>query len=444
MANANNSKDLLTKFYDESVYTTLFHSEQGAVTAAFGSANGQPVYTVCQTGGAINAKDTEKIVKVMDMAAKTGNPIVTFYNSIGSSLEDGLSALKSAKTLTAQAAKLSGVVPQIAVVTGVCGASAALNAANADICIMSKEGELFLTPPFTSEAKGDKLAGAGKAEFAAKAGVVQIVTETAQEAAAKAAELVGLLPSNNLSAPAVFEPLAPTGVINTKDYCKTVAAQSIADGNSLIELYGAFGGAVLTALGTVAGNVVGFVSTSSKKDLCHTCVSKAARFVRLCDAFSIPVITILNTPGFVKSSESDMSGGIREASRLAATYADATTAKICVVTGTAYGAAYTAFADADVTVAVEGCVIAPVAPETAVTVLYKDELNAGTNIAADTKRLADKYIQEVCSANAVVDAGVADIATTTDGARQAVVNVLDMLSTKRAQRLPKKHGNMAL
>ena len=165
MAIATTGKDVLAKFFDEGAYSALY--ADGAVTAAFGSANGTPVYAVCQTGAAVAEKDTEKVVKVLDMAAKTGNPVVTFYNSVGAKLEEGLAALSGSAAVAAAVAKVSGVVPQIAVVTGVCGAGSALAAAAADVCIVSKEGELFLTAPFTSAAAGDKLEGAGSAEFAA-------------------------------------------------------------------------------------------------------------------------------------------------------------------------------------------------------------------------------------------------------------------------------------
>ena len=158
MAIATTGKDVLAKFFDEGAYSALY--ADGAVTAAFGSANGTPVYAVCQTGAAVAEKDTEKVVKVLDMAAKTGNPVVTFYNSVGAKLEEGLAALSGSAAVAAAVAKVSGVVPQIAVVTGVCGAGSALAAAAADVCIVSKEGELFLTAPFTSAAAGDKLEGA--------------------------------------------------------------------------------------------------------------------------------------------------------------------------------------------------------------------------------------------------------------------------------------------
>lgn len=443
MAIATTGKDVLAKFFDEGAYSALY--AEGAVTAAFGSAGGTPVYAVCQTGAAVAVKDTEKVVKVLEMAAKTGNPVVTFYNSVGAKLEEGLAALSGSASVAAAVARISGVVPQIAVVTGVCGAGAALAAAAADLCIMSKEGELFLTAPFTSAAAGDKLAGAGSAEFAAKAGVAAIVVDNADEAAAKAAELVGLLPANNLAGPAVFEPAAPAGALNLAKYNPVEAAASIIDAGSAVELYTGYGKKVYTALATIGGNVAGVVATQGADDvLCRNCVAKAARFVRLCDAFSIPVVTLINTDGFEKSASSDMSGALREAARLTGTYADATVAKVAVVTGKAVGAAYTALANADLTIAVEGCTIAPLDPKAAVTVLYKDELESGTNIVADTAKMAAKYAAEVCSASAVVEAGLADMAVPAAGVRAAVVSALDMLSTKRTQRLPKKHGNMSL
>ena len=181
MAKATSGKDVLATFFDEGVYSALGECAQGAVKVAFGSANGQPVYAVCQNGAAMSAKDAEKVVRALELAAKTGNPVVTFYDSVGSKLEDGLDALKAAAAVNAAVAKISGVVPQIAVVTGVCGASYALAAAAADVCVMSEDGELFLTAPFTSAAKGDKVDDAGKASFAARAGVAAIVVKDAAE-----------------------------------------------------------------------------------------------------------------------------------------------------------------------------------------------------------------------------------------------------------------------
>lgn len=443
MAIAKTGKEVLTKFFDEGAYSALY--ADGAVVAAFGSANGVPVYAVCQTGAAVAEKDTEKIVKVLDMAAKTGNPVVTFYHSVGAKLEEGLAALAGSASVAEAVARVSGVVPQIAVVTGVCGAGSALAAAGADLCIMSEEGELFLTPPFTSAAAGDKTEGAGSAAYAAKAGVAALVAKNADEAAQAAARMVGLLPANNLAGPAVFEAAEPSGTLSLAKYSPDGAAASIVDAGSAVELYAGYGKNVYTALATVAGNVVGVVATGgADAPLCRSCVSKTARFVRMCDAFSIPVVTLVNTDGFKKSCAEDAAGGLREAARLAGTYADATTAKVAVITGKAVGAAYTALANADLTVAVDGCTVAPVEPTAAVTVLYKDELEQGNNIAGDTAKRAAQYAAEVCSAAAAVEAGLADMAVPASGVRAAVAGALDMLATKRVQRMPKKHGNMAL
>ena len=433
--------EILATFYDEGAYTTLFH--EGAVTAAFGSANGQPVYAVCQDGSAVCAKDAEKTVKVLDMAAKTGNPVVTFYNSVGAKLEEGLGALAASTSVTAAIAKLSGVVPQVAVVTGVCAGTAAVQAASADVCLMAKEAELFLSAPFTSAAAGDKVEGAGSAAFAAEAGVATAVYESVELAVKVAADVVALLPSNNLSSPAVFDFAPPASALDMGKYCRIKAGAALIDDGRDFEFYGAFGKNAYTALGTVNGSTVGVVTTADRA-LDHESVSKIARFVRLCDAFSIPVVTLVNTPGFAKSSSEDLAGGIREAARLAATYADATTAKVVIVAGTAVGPVYTALCNADLTIALNGCVISAVEPKVAATVLYKDELEAGTNIVKDTERKAAEYAASACSAEAAVAAGLADFVADPATLHATLTAALDMLSTKRTQRLPKKHGNMAL
>jgi acetyl-CoA carboxylase carboxyltransferase component len=440
MASKIEREEIFAQFYDDGEYTPLF--ADGAVSAACGYANGQQAYAVFQNGAAVTVKDVEKNSKVLEMAAQTGNPVVTFYNSVGAKLEEGLDVLGATARLNAQIARVSGVVPHVAVVLGVCGATSALAAANADVCIMTKDAELFFTAPFTSAAQGDKAEGAGTAANAAKAGVAAIVTETAAEAAEKAAHIVGLLPANNLTGPAIFEFEQPEASLTLGAFAPEKAAAALVDRGSAVELYAGFGKSVYTAFATINGNAVGVVSTGEL--LCHNCVAKASRFVRLCDAFSVPVVTVVNTKGFVASSADDLAGGIREAARLAATYADATTAKVCLLAGKAVGPVYTAFGAADLRIAVNGSVISALEPSAAVTVLYKDEIDASANILAATQAKAAAYEAEVCSAANAIASGVADMQCDAEGARAAVVAALDLLATKRASRLPKKHGNMAL
>ena len=407
MASKINKGEILAKFFDDGEYTALF--ADGAVSAACGYAAGQQAYAVYQNGEAVTVKDVEKNIKVLEMAAQTGCPVVTFYNSVGAKLAEGLDVLTATAKLNAQIAKVSGVIPQVAVVLGVCGGTSALSAANADVCIMAEGAELFFTAPFTS--------------------------------AEKAAHIVGLLPANNLTGPAIFEFEQPVAAL-TAGAEPAKAAAAVVDKDSAVELFAGFGTSVYTAFATVGGNAVGVVATG--KTLCHNCVAKASRFVRLCDAFSVPVITIVNTEGFVPSATDDIAGGIREAARLAATYADATTAKVTVLAGKAVGPVYTALAAADLRIAVEGCVVSALEPSAAVSVLYKDEIDASDNIIAATKAKAAAYTAEVCSAANAVASGAADMTCDAANVRASVVAALELLSTKRAARLPKKHGNMAL
>ena len=231
----------------------------------------------------------------------------------------------------AEIARISGVVPQIAVVVGTCAGSAAVQAAAADVCIMSEEGELFLNAPFNSEGQGGK---SRRLRVCGPCGVAAIVAKDAADAAAKAARIAGLMPSNNLAGPAVFDFAAPSSALNLAKYDPKAAAAALADADSVIELYGGYGKAVYTALATAGGTTVGIVATGAGS-MNHHCAAKAARFIRLCDAYSIPVLTIVNTTGFVRSEGDDMAGGIRQAARLAGVYAEATTVKVAVLAGEA-------------------------------------------------------------------------------------------------------------
>ncbi len=431
--------EILAAFFDEGVYTQIF--AEGAVSTAYGSANGQPVYAVFQNGEPLTVQDLDTQVRALELAAKTGSPVVTFYDAPGAVLGEGLHILTASARLADTVARLSGVIPQVAVVHGGCGATAALAAASADVCVMARQGELFFTPPFVSASNGDKLEKAGSAEFAAKAGVAAVLCEDAVEAASTAARLVGLLPANNLAGPALFDFRGPEQAFPAR-FSPAEAVKALADQDSLLTLFGDFAADSVTALGTVNGTAVGFVAPG--EELCREQVSKISRFVRFCDAFSVPVVTVVDCKGFVPSVQGDLAGGIREAARLAATYADATTARVAVAAGRAIGPVYTALMNADLTIAVQGCTIAPVAPEVAVSVLYQEELDASDNVAQATRTKAAEYAAQTCSADAAAAAGAADMAAAPADVRSMVAAALEMLASKRSQRLPKKHGNMAL
>ena len=500
-ANKPGKAEILAAFFDDGTYSPLF--TDGAVSAAYGCANGQNAYVVFEDGSPVGVQDIEKNIRVLEMAAETGAPVVTFYDSTGAKLEGGLDLLNANARLTAEIARVSGVVPQVAVVTGTCAGTNAINAAAADVCVMAEDAELFLNAPFNAEDKvanagsaafaakagvaavtaavavvtgtcagtnainaaaadvcvmaedaelflnapfnaEDKVANAGSAAFAAKAGVAAVTAADAVAAAKQAASIVALLPANNLAGPALFDFAAPSKALDLVKYSAADAIAALADEGSTVELYAGYGKNIVTALATINGSAVGILATE-KAALCHKCTAKAARFVRLCDAYSIPVVTVVNTEGFGKSEGDDQAGGIRQAARMAGVYAEATTVKVAVLAGEAVGPAYTVFAAcADWRVAVQGCTVAPLAPEAAVTVLYKDEIFASDNIVNATKAKAAAYAKEVCSANAAVANGAADTIADAATARGAVAQALDMLASKRTVRLAKKHGNITL
>ena len=155
--------EILAAFFDDGTYSPLF--TDGAVSAAYGCANGQNAYVVFEDGSPVGVQDIEKNIRVLEMAAETGAPVVTFYDSTGAKLEGGLDLLNANARLTAEIARVSGVVPQVAVVTGTCAGTNAINAAAADVCVMAEDAELFLNAPFNAE---DKVANAGSAAFAAQ------------------------------------------------------------------------------------------------------------------------------------------------------------------------------------------------------------------------------------------------------------------------------------
>lgn len=218
------------------------------------------------------------------MAAETGAPVVTFYDSTGAKLEGGLDLLNANARLTAEIARVSGVVPQVAVVTGTCAGTNAINAAAADVCVMAEDAELFLNAPFNAE---DKVANAGSAAFAAKPVSPPLPLRTPLPPPSRPP------PSSPCCPPTIWPVLrcSTLPLLKALDLVKYSAADAIAalaDEGSTVELYAGYGKNIVTALATINGSAVGILATE-KAALCHKCTAKAARFVRLCDAYSIPL-----------------------------------------------------------------------------------------------------------------------------------------------------------
>ena len=416
------SYDVLNRFFDEGSFTetdAYLKSASGDAEAVtgFGTVDERPVFAFAQNvdacGGAMSKAQAKKITKLFNAALKVGAPIVGFYDSVGGRLEQKYELLSAYGDILRKSAKLSGVVPQISVVLGSCVGTSALIAASADHIIMEKDAKLSI----------DTSGKASLAEDNQKNGVASFVCEGKDAAIDKAKTLLGYFPANNLdytafeSAPAYENP----------DRLPKV----IADADSLICAGAGYGDDVCTAFGRVDGNPVGFVVTQGG-DISAAAAKKVAKHVRFCDAFSLPIITLVDAKNFES---------IGDASALVSAYADATTAKISVIKGTAVGAVYIALAGAtsgaDAVYALPEAIISPVAPKAAAFLLDPSIADAPFE---EQDKLIDSYIKaNLTAVKAAEDGYIDDIA---EGAelRDKIIAALNMLASKRVSTLPKKHS----
>lgn len=441
--NGTIARERLGQLFDNGVFTELdaLRTERdaaAAVVCAHGYVEGQPVFAFAQSpdvsDGVMGPAAAGKIKRLYGLAAKTGAPLVGVYDSCGVFVDGTAEALSSYGKLIACAAKLSGVVPQISVIAGVCAGSAALLACEADFVIAEEKAELYVTPPFGTDA--------AKAETAAKTGLAAAVCEDDAAAMLKVKELLRMLPANNLAGAPVAEFDVPEQPVTKENLLA-----GIADAGSLLPLYEAYGTAAQTALCTVRGMSIGVVTTCGTPDaLTADDCAKLARFVRTCDAFSLPVLSVVDTQGFAADTAAAMQGSLRAMTQLCGAYAEATTVKIALITGEACGAAFSAIAGrgagSDLVLAWDSAAIAPLRPEAAVEFLWHDRLKGANDVNAKRKELAKEYAQTLASPQKAAALGAVDTVIAPADTRQAVIDALDLLEGKRVANLPKKHSNI--
>ena len=422
----------LQLLFDEGTFVEIdsfTKSGDGRAEAAvgFGSVDGCPVYAFAQNsdveGGAMSKAQAAKICKVYELAEKTGAPVVGIYDSIGARLNESCEMLAAYGDVMLKANNLSGVVPQIAVIAGPCLGASSMIAAAADVVIMSEDGQ------FALQTNGE----GGDLKEASESGLVHLTAKDDKEAVAKARELITLLPSNNLSGAPITDFADSAAETDGESGASIIAA--VMDQDSFIEFQAGFGAGFIAGLAKLGGNTVGVVASEEKTADGKAC-EKAARLVRFCDAFAIPVITFVNAESFCC---------IKAACKLTNAYAEATTAKISVITGEAYGAVYMALAGAaagvDVAYAWPTASISALNPTTAAVMLWSDKLKGSSNPTADRAKLIAEYKdQEACPFKAAGDGFVQDVIEPSE-TRLKLYAALDMLAGKRVTRLPKKHAN---
>lgn len=422
----------------------LSEGKPAEVITAFGTVNGVSVCAFSQNseiaGGAVSKASAAKICRVYDYALKTGVPVVGIYDSTGARLKQGAEMLNAFGDMLQRSNNLSGVVPQISVIAGACIGTCSLLASSADVVICSETADYGI----------DTAGGNMSAKQAVKEGAAHLIAPDALSAVAMARNIIALLPQNNLSTPAVCEYSEPSTApaasaaqkIGSGEDVTAEMIGGIVDFNSFIEFADSFGEEIVTGLATMNGATVGIVASHCSGEdnlVSRDSTAKAARFVRFCDAFSIPVISFVNSVGFAS---------IREASMLAHAYAEATTAKISVITGAAYGAAYVAMAGAgsgaDYVVAWPTAVISPLAPETIAAVLYSEQLAGSSNPREQRKAQVEEYKATLASPYTAALGGHIEDVIDPAATRIALLSALNMLAGKRVSRSPKKHSNIQL
>ncbi|MCI1966519.1 MAG: carboxyl transferase [Oscillospiraceae bacterium] len=407
------------------------HGGYAEVVAGYGRVDGCPVCVFSQnsdiSGGAMSKAQASKIKKIYQLAVKTGIPVVGIFDSAGGRLDEAGDILDAYGEILLQANNLSGVVPQISLVMGPCTGTSAMIAAGADVVVMSDKGELTIA----TNGEG------GSAKEAAAMGLCHIAAEDEAQAIDAVRRLLPMLPSNNVSSPMLCEAAAPSESLLSGENNPEKIISALCDGGEFLELSKNFGVSAVTGFVRFDGMTAGITAFSGVIDS-DSC-SKAARFLRFCDSFSIPVLTLVDAEKFES---------LREASKLSSAYSEATTAKITVVTGLAYGPVYIAVAgrgaNSDLTMAWPDACVSAVAPETGAIFLWNDRLAGSEHPVEDRKKLIEEYKKTEASAQKAAQAGMIEAVVAPEKTREEILAGLDMLSGKRVSTLPKKHANIQL
>lgn len=439
------------------LYALVSQNEEGAgVITGYATVEDRPVYIFAQDftvhGGAMGKAQAAKIVKLLELAQKTGAPVLGMMDSAGVRIDEGAQAMSAYSEIYQKMARMSGVCPMLALVLGPCIGGAALMSQLADVSIMARKvGQLMVFGPQVMAAMNGLSVDAeklGGAQTAADMGACSLVAANEDEALAQARKVLSLLPSSNLE---------DSEIIDTDDMSRILPAidpsdadallKALADGGDALELYAAYEPAVKVALARMGGHTVGFVAANGK--LTAGALSKAARFVRFMDCYGIPVVSLLNTSGVEVGKVSEQGWLFKAQSQLLYAYAEATVPKLAVVTGDAIGQAYVAMGgkgNADVTYAWPSAVISALTPEAAVAVLYADEVKADKNLSVEEARAkyADQYVAEVAGAVNAAKQGMVDDIIEPAKTRAMLISAIEMLVSKRDSNPPKKHGNMPM
>ncbi len=444
---------------------------EGVVTG-FGIVDGRPVYAVSQdftvAGGSVGAATARKIVETMNAALTTGDPFIFINDGAGARIQEGVESLSGYGKIFFNNVLLSGVVPQISIIAGPCAGGAAYSPALTDFIIQVRhEGQMYITgPTVIKEVTGEEVTAeqlGGVESHAHYSGVVHFVAENGPEAIAIARRLLSFLPSNNTEDPPFYpelheDYLVPDEVLNEivpadprQPYDMHAVIGHIVDGADFLEVQEQFAPNIIVGFGRLEGRTIGVVANqplhrAGVLDIDSS--DKAARFIRFCNAFNIPLVTLVDVPGFLPGVQQEYGGIIRHGAKMLFAYAAATVPKLTVVVRKAYGGAYLAMCSkdmaADRTCAWPGAEIAVMGAEGAVNVLYRREIAEADDPEAARREKIEEYRRIFANPFEAASRGLVDDIIEPADTRGYLAAALEVLKAKRQIRPQKKHGLIPL
>ncbi len=441
------------------------------VIAGHGKINGRLVFLYAQDfavmGGSLGQVHAQKIAKIQDMAIKMGAPIIGLIDSGGARIQEGIASLAGYAKIFKRNVKASGVIPQISVILGPAAGGAVYSPALTDFVFMARNTSyMFVTGPdvvrevLSEEVTHENLGGANV--HAQKTGVAQFAYNDEEHALLGVKKLLNYLPSNNVAAPPKstvpdIEPENPEKLRKiipddaNKPYDIKEVINLIVDKNSLFEISEHFAPNIFIGLARLNGEVIGIVANQPKilaGVLDINSSVKASRFVRFCDSFNIPILTLEDVPGFLPGTEQEHMGIIKHGAKLLYAYAEATVPKITVILRKAYGGAYIVMNSknmgGDFNFAWPTAEVAVMGPEGAVSILYRKELADADDPKKLKKQLAQKYRDEVANPYVADERGYIDEVIDPIHTRKKLIIVFEALKNKYSEVISKKHGNMPL
>jgi propionyl-CoA carboxylase beta chain len=441
------------------------------VVAGHGRIDGRQVFAFAQDftvfGGSLSETNAAKIVKIMDLAMKLGSPIVGLNDSGGARIQEGVLSLGGYADIFLRNTLASGVVPQISAIMGPCAGGAVYSPAITDFTIMVRHTSyMFVTGPDVirtvthEEVTKEQLGGA--MTHNATSGVSHFAVDDDRECLALIRELLSYLPSNNLDdpprVPSTDEPdredvaldhLVPASPNQPYDMLDVLHA--VVDDRHFLEVHQHYAKNILVGFARLAGRPVGIVANQPAVlagTLDIDASVKAARFVRFCDAFNIPIVTFEDVPGFMPGTVQEYGGIIRHGAKLLFAYAEATVPKVTVITRKAYGGAYCVMSSkhtrTDFNFAWPTAELAVMGPEGAVNILYKRELEAAQDPAATRAEKVKEFREKFANPYIAAGRGFLDEIIHPRETRRKLITALRNLENKRDRNPPKKHGNIPL